>query len=62
MSFAQDVPKAARRSFENAVKLAQENKSEEALVCFGEANKILSDHFEADWAHSTELLKSDCLN
>jgi len=57
VSFAQDVPKAARAAFERAAARLQEGKSDEAITLLREATGIFNDYFDAQFALGAELFR-----
>jgi tetratricopeptide (TPR) repeat protein len=44
---AQNIPKAARKAFEQGLKLQKENQADKALAQFNEAIKLYPDYFQA---------------
>ncbi len=61
-AFRQDVPKAARETFERAKKLADQGKAELALSLMREAIKLFSEYFEAHLELGNELLQTGRLD
>ncbi|HKG23182.1 MAG TPA: carboxypeptidase regulatory-like domain-containing protein, partial [Blastocatellia bacterium] len=59
VSFAQDVPQAARAAYEKATARLQEGKPEEAIALLREATGIFNDYFDAYFVLGTELLRRD---
>lgn len=57
LSFAQDVPQAARTAFESGIKLARENHLPEALAAYENAVSIFPDYFDAHLVLANELAK-----
>jgi Tfp pilus assembly protein PilF len=57
LNFAQNVPKAARDSFETGVRLARENKPAEAVAAYEGAIKIFPDYFDAHFVLANELAR-----
>jgi tetratricopeptide (TPR) repeat protein len=61
-AFNQDVPKAARETFERAKKMAHQGKAELALSLMREAIKLFSEYFEAHLELGNELLQTGKLD
>jgi tetratricopeptide (TPR) repeat protein len=61
-AFKQDVPKAARETFERAKKLADQGKVDMALSLMREALKLFSEYFEAHLELGNELLQTGHLD
>jgi tetratricopeptide (TPR) repeat protein len=61
-AFTQDVPKAARETFERAKKMADQGKAELALSLMREAIKLFSEYFEAHLELGNELLQTGHLD
>jgi tetratricopeptide (TPR) repeat protein len=61
-AFTQSVPKAARDSFERAMRLGQAGRKQVAHAMMQEAIKIFPDYFDAHFALSSELVKAGRLN
>lgn len=59
---SQTLPKGAREALDRAMKLANENKSSEAVAALNEAIKAYPDYFEAHLLLGGEYLKMDRLN
>ena len=59
---SQTLPKGAREALDRAVKLANENKSSEAVAALKETIKAYPDYFEAHLLLGGEYLKMDRLN
>jgi tetratricopeptide (TPR) repeat protein len=57
-AFKQDIPKAARETFERAKKMADQGKAELALSLMREAIKLFSEYFEAHLELGNELLQT----
>jgi Tfp pilus assembly protein PilF len=59
---SQNVPKASRDALERALKLAKENKSNEAVTAFQEAIKGYPGYFEAHLLLAGQFIKMERLN
>ncbi|HEY9402093.1 MAG TPA: tetratricopeptide repeat protein [Pyrinomonadaceae bacterium] len=57
LNFVQNVPKAARDSYESSLKLSKEGRAADALAALREAIKIFPDYFDARFLLATEYLK-----
>lgn len=57
-AFTQNVPPAARATFDRAVKIGQAGKKEVALTLMQEAARIYPDYFEAHFALGNEFMKA----
>lgn len=55
--FAQDVPKAARESYEKGMAKLREGKSEEGIALLREATASFNDYFDAHFAIGRELFR-----
>ncbi len=58
VSFAQDVPKAARAAYEKAVMKLREGKAEEGVTFLREAIGIFNQYFDANFALAKELYRT----
>jgi tetratricopeptide (TPR) repeat protein len=61
-AFTQDVPKAARDTFERAMRLGKAGRKQVANTMMQEATRIFPDYFDAHFALSNELVKAGRLN
>jgi Tfp pilus assembly protein PilF len=61
LNFAQNVPKAARDSYELSLKLLKENRAPDALAALREAIRIFPDYFDARFLLASEHLKQNKL-
>jgi tetratricopeptide (TPR) repeat protein len=57
-AFTQEVPKAARDTFERAMKLGRAGRKQVANTLMQEATRIFPDYFDAHFALSNEFLKA----
>ncbi len=57
LTFVQDVPKAARASFESGIKAARENRIPEAVSAYENALGVFPDYFDAHLVLASELAK-----
>ncbi|HEX8776189.1 MAG TPA: tetratricopeptide repeat protein [Pyrinomonadaceae bacterium] len=58
LAFTQHVPKAARDTFERAMKLGKAGRKQVANIMLQEAIKIFPDYFDAHFALSSEWMKA----
>ncbi|HYP25441.1 MAG TPA: tetratricopeptide repeat protein [Blastocatellia bacterium] len=58
VSFAQDVPKAARAAYDRAAVKINEGKPDEAIALLREATGIFPDYFDAQLALGSELFRT----
>lgn len=58
LDFTQNVPKAARDTFERAMKLGKAGRKQVATIMLQEAIKIFPDYFDAHFALSSEWIKA----
>lgn len=61
-AFTQDVPKAARDTFERAMRLGKAGRKQVASAMMQEATRIFPDYFDAHFALSSEFLKAGRLS
>ncbi len=59
ITFAQDIPPAARKAFDEGVARIKEGRSSEGVALLREAIKIFPDYFNANFALASELSKSE---
>lgn len=57
VSFAQDIPRAARAAYEKAAARLQEGKSDEAIALLREATGVFNDYFDAQFLLGSELFR-----
>jgi len=62
LNFVQNVPKAARDSFDLGAKLARDGKSTEAVAALQAALKIFPDYFDARFVLANEFIKASNFN
>jgi Tfp pilus assembly protein PilF len=62
ITFAQNVPKAARDSLDQAMRFLREAKSQEAIAALEEAIKLFPDYFDAHFTLANELIKQEQLD
>jgi len=62
LNFVQNVPKAARDSFDLGTKLSREGKSTEAVASLQAALKIFPDYFDARFVLAHEFIKASNFN
>src|SRR6267142_2579558 len=62
ISFVQNVPKEARDSFELAVKLLKEGRTQESFSALQKAINIFPDYFDAQFLLASEFIKQEKFN